>query len=1163
MRNTTGARATLFVLVTALLAIVTPARAAAQTAVITGRVLSESGQAVDGANVYINDLQLSVRTDARGNYTITVPPARVHDQAANLRVRAFGFQPQTRPIRISSGTQTVNFSLAQDPNRLAEIVVTGVVEGTERSKVPFSVARLSTEDMPVTALDPLRQLAGKVSGMRVAQVNGRPGATPMIMFRGPTSINATGRNSGPLIIVDDVIMNVGSLEELSALDIESVEVTKGAAGSSLYGSRAANGVINIKTKRGTAQESIQFTSRNEYGISDLNSIDYGLPTNHHLSLDETGKRFCIQGSGNVPSCARTVDWMTEIMRINNVNADTTRTPQTIQYNAPGALGNGELQNTFQANIWPGRYYNAFAQVLNRNPVALTSIDASGRAGAVRFFASGSYQNEQGAIKGLRGIQQRRGRVNLDYDARQDVTIAVSTLFDNGVTDLRSGGSSNGAIFGQLLRGAPAGVDYTRLDTLGRYIIRGGGGGLRGSGNGAGGLLYDMQNDNNHDARNSSRYLGSLTSRYFPVDWFSLEGTVAYDYRARLDRSWFVKGYRTTSVSAALNNGQMSSRNSREDAFNSAVTATFRKALKPDLTGKAVLKALYDQDKYFESFGTGQVFQVKDIFTLTNTQTNKNVTSLWQTDINQGFLAGANLEYKDRYVLDGTFRYDGSSRFGSGNRWAPFNRISGVWRVAQESFWNVGWMDDFRLRASRGTAGGVPRFSAQYETYNVASSGITLGQAGNSKLKPETTTEYELGTDFTLMKRLGVDITHAIGTTRDQILFVNTPSSLGFAQQWQNAGTLQNKTWELGLNLPIINRQDLSWSMRGTWDRTRTAITQLFVPSFYIDAGTSQGTGNMFRITADREYKLNGIDLSNGFQVNRFGNIYGRRFYKSCTDLPTAALRGACGSGAAGDTHEYQINDQGYVVWVGNGNNWRDGITKNLWQSILPGAVSPWGTLAPLVFGMPIVARPLKGEQGEGVGYNQIIGNVFPKWRFSYSNSVQYKRVSLYGLIDGTMGHNIFNQGEQWGLFDFNSAKFDNRGRTVETAKPTGYGWRTGPVENAGIGGFYDVLGPNNYSVEDASFAKVRELSLTYKVGPIPGVGGDWTVGFIGRNLFTFTGYSGYDPEVGCDSGIASAGGACGGGGSNNSGTGNALINQVDAFGFPTLRTFTLSLSTRF
>jgi hypothetical protein len=236
------------------------------------------------------------------------------------------------------------------------------------------------------------------------------------------------------------------------------------------------------------------------------------------------------------------------------------------------------------------------------------------------------------------------------------------------------------------------------------------------------------------------------------------------------------------------------------------------------------------------------------------------------------------------------------------------------------------------------------------------------------------------------------------------------------------------------------------------------------------------------------------------------------------------------------------------VWVGAGNSWREGITENLWQTILPGSLSPWGNGVPLYFGMPIVDRPLRGEPGEGSGINQVLGNVFPDFRFSFSNNVQWKRLTLYALLDATMGHDIYNQGEQWGLFDFNSANFDNATRTVETAKPLGYGWRTGAGEGVGIGGFYDVLGPNNYSVEEGSFAKIRELSLTYRVGAVRGVG-DWTVGFVGRNLFTFTNYSGYDPEVGAT------------GGANN--TGSGLINQVDAFGFPTLRTYTMSLSTRF
>ena len=1166
MRNSARIRALVIALVSGFIALGTPTEALAQgAATITGRVTSTFGSPVS-ANVYINDLAITVPTNDQGTYTITVPEARVQGQQVNLRVRAIGYAPDMRPIRITAGSQTVNFVLRQDVNRLDEIVVTGVVEGVERAKVPFAVARLSTEEMPVPALDPLRQLAGKVAGVRVGQSSGRPGSSTEIMMRGPTSINGTGRDRSPLIIVDGAIMNVGSLEELGAMDIESVEVVKGAAGASLYGTRAANGVITIRTKRGAASDGVRFNVRSEYGFSDLNSIDYGQPVNHQLQLDETGTRFCMQQSGNVPNCARTFNWMNEIMRINNVNADTLRTPSVTQWNNPAASG-GELQNVFQAQIWPGQYYDMLGQVLRSNPVAMTAVDASGRVSNVRFYVSGSYQDEQGAIKGLKGAQQRRGRVNLDYDARSDLLISVSSMYDNGTTDLRSGGSSNGGIFGQALRGAAAGTDFTARDTLGRYLVRGGGASLRSpTGNGGGTFLYDMENL--QDNRTTNRFLGNITGNYFPKDWVTVEGTFAYDSRDRIDETYVVKGYRTFTLSTASNNGNMNYDNRTAESVNASLTATFRRQLASDMNAKFSLRSLYDQNSFTNNSSSGQIFFVKDVYTTTNLSTNKNATSSSETVKNLGYLAGATVDWKDRYIFDGTFRYDGSSLFGEGNRWAPYSRLSAVWRVSQENFWNFTTLSDFRIRASRGTAGSPPRFNAQYETYNVASTGISLGQAGNSQLKPETTTEYEFGTDFSIKNRFGVDLTHARSTTKDQILLVGTPASLGFAQQWQNAGTLANSTWELGLNMSVIQNRDLQWTMRGTWDRTRTYVTELFAPEYVHDANTAQGTGTFFRITA-RD------DEVDGFQRNRFGNIWGRKFLKSCGDLQ-AELQAICGAG-----QHLQVNDEGWLVWVGTGNTPAEGITRNLWTTQLPACTivenqatpalertaaaclaagqSPYGN-APLYWGHPIIDRPLAGQPGEGLGIDHIIGNVFPDFRFSYSNNLQYKRATLYALVDGTIGHDIYNQGEGWGLLDLSSAHFDQGGKSVETAKPLGYSWRAGPSESTGIGGFYDVLGPNNYVVEDGSYAKIREISLSYKVGAVRGVG-DWTVGLIGRNLFTFSNYSGLDPEVGCGATLA---GGCGGGGSGTQGAGGSgFINQVDAFGFPTLRTFTLSVSTRF
>jgi len=238
----------------------------AQSATFRGKVSSDkTGEPIVGAAVGIGELQLTVTTNAQGNYVLTVPAARVNGQAATLTARAIGFKSIARVIgALTAGERTVDFPLAQDINKLEEIIVTGVLEGTERAKVPFSVGRLTAEDLPVVSTDPIRALQGKVAGVRIASTNGRPGSTPEIQLRGPTSINGAGRGQGPLIIVDDAIMHVGSLEELGGLDIESVEVVKGAAGASLYGTRAANGVITIRTKRGlVGQDGVKFNVRTE------------------------------------------------------------------------------------------------------------------------------------------------------------------------------------------------------------------------------------------------------------------------------------------------------------------------------------------------------------------------------------------------------------------------------------------------------------------------------------------------------------------------------------------------------------------------------------------------------------------------------------------------------------------------------------------------------------------------------------------------------------------------------------------------------------------------------------------------------------------------------------------------------------------------------------
>ncbi len=194
--------------------------------------------------------------------------------------------------------------------------------------------------------------------------------------------------------------------------------------------------------------------------------------------------------------------------------------------------------------------------------------------------------------------------------------------------------------------------------------------------------------------------------------------------------------------------------------------------------------------------------------------------------------------------------------------------------------------------------------------------------------------------------------------------------------------------------------------------------------------------------------------------------------------------------------------------------------------------------------MPIILR----GAGNGTAAQILpLGNALPDFRFAVTQNFTWRRFSVYGLVDASIGQKVFDQGFHWAHLDFLSGDVDQAGKSVQSAKPIGYYYRA-PLPDAigGLGGLYDILGPNNFSVESASYAKLRELSVSYHIGPLGG-SGDWSVSAIGRNLFTITGYRGFDPEVGVSGGQSAS----------------SAINAVDAFTFPNVRSWTIGLSTSF
>ena len=1142
----------------------------AQGAVITGKVTTSQGRELEGANVTIPELNISVGTNGAGNYTISIPAARLSGGSAVLRVRSIGYVPQTRTVSLTAGTQTANFSLTQDVNRLQAVVTTGVTGATETTKLPFSVAKIDTSDFKVPASNPLSQLAGKVPGANIVNTSGRPGASPAVLLRGPTSISGSGRGQAPLYIVDGVVLaeqgaqtGGGGLPDLNPLDIESVEVVKGAAASSLYGARAGNGVISIRTKSGLgSSEGVHFTARTEYGTSDIeHHID--INTSHALELDETGTKFCIgpqSGTGRF-QCARAIDYAAEARRINDQSTQFVLDPVGSFPVDPGSLVGGTdliLRDSYMVRQWPGQNYDAVSQFARPQPMINNSLDMRGRFGKTAFFASASALNQGGTIKFLDGFQRSTGRLNVDQQIGTRWSASLTSYYSRANKDGYSQ-EDGGTAFFRLTRTNPI-QNLAAVDSKGRLYVRPN---LQSGGSQNFNPLYFLQNYN--DGSKTNHFIGGGTVRYAPFSWMDLEGNMSYDGAQTNSDNFVDKGFRINDAGTTNVGGDASGLlkvSEQRQSYNAGANMNIRYDLMSDIHTRTSFRYTFQREDNDFRRGVAGLLTVQGVPTLTNgTQqldpwtgaTNNSTTSSIRSI---GFFVAENFDIKDRYIVDALLRRDGSSLFGRANRWKTFGRGSLAWRVSQEPWWFVDAIDELKLRASVGTAGGRPGFNYQYQTYSVSNGLVSAATLGNNFLKPESIRENEYGLDMQAFHRIGLTLNYSKSVSRDQILNVPLSVATGFGSQWQNAGVLENKTYEASLNVPFINQADLQYSTRLIYDRNRAYVTHLYVPSFTPGATFSTNTGTIFLVCSSTPGEAGSCNPAKGESSQRFGTFFGRRFARSCSELPTQV---AASCGTAGGA--FQKNQDGWIVWVGEGNAVTDGITKNLWNAKLP-STSPFyaatsagknGYINPGVavnWGMPIILR-----DSTGAAKNLPLGNPLPDYRWGFSQTFGFKRFSAYALIDAARGQHVYNQGRGWSYLDFLEGTENSVGKSVGDAKPLGYYYRGAAPDQSRLGGLYDVLGANNAVTEDASYTKLRELNVGYHLGRIGAIGGDWNVSVIGRNLKTWTKYHGFDPEVGS--------GAVSGQGSSANGPGSSAITAIDAFTFPNLRSFTFSLSTSF
>jgi TonB-linked SusC/RagA family outer membrane protein len=1082
---------------------------AQEAATVTGRVTNAQGQPEAAVLVRIESLNVGASTGADGNYRLVIPATRIRaGQSVTVTASRTGLSPVSRSITLSPGaTLQQNFQLATSVLLLEDVVVTGTAGAVESRKVPFEVGQVTAEDIQVPPRSAAGAIQGKVAGATVVQGSGRPGSAPSILLRGPKSINAAGRSQEPLYIVDGVILGA-SMADIDALDIEKIEVLKGAAAASLYGSRAANGVVQITTRRGNrvADDQVRYAVRSEYGRSNLPATPDALLARTHQYRDTVinGEQFFFTTGGT--RCRFT---------------QCTSLAPAGQRRGTGTAG---PNNTYLEKPYLGASYDQIDRFFEDGISTTNYFSAEGRAGATNFHVSFNNARDEGIVPGLEGLNRNNFRVNVDQAIRSNVSVSASAFYSRSTNDQLPEGGGN-PLF-DLTR-TPAGVNIWACegDTLGTSDCRNRPDSLRlqinpintESENPAYSLL------NREYKTERGRFLGSANFRYSPVSWFDVDANASYDRLDRRDTDLYPDGFRTLTTSAVLNNGRLFRYNLGSEAFNGSMTGTFRFDLTDNIHNRTQFRYLYEETDLDETSTSGYEFVVGDVESFANVNSeNLSAASNFEPVRADGYFAITNFDIADRYVIDALIRNDGSSLFGREERRQWYYRLAGAWLLSEESWFNLPAVDDLKLRYSVGTAGGRPAFAAQYETFTITSGSVSPLTLGNNDLKPEFTTEHEAGFDLGLLNnRATLTMNYARSSTADQILPLPLPAYTGYSTRTINAGTLESNTWELSLDTRLVDRGDFGWNARVNFDRTRSEITQMNVPGYRYGASTSQGLANVF-------YAREGEEL---------GTFYGLQFARSCEDLPAAV---ANLPGGVGGCDKFRVNDEGMLVWTGGQE-----LTAAAWGTTAPLALqTAHPRLGGLAFGLPFGGLCNDRVSGQQTDFCPL-GRTLPDYTLSFSSTMSYGGLSVYGLLDAVQGFDVYNQPLQWATFASISGIMDQTGVEESLKKPLAY-----------YNQLYGASGlrPSSYFVEDGSFVKFRELSVRYTfgerlLGRLPAISNfDGLSLFVtGRNLKTWTDYRGYDPEVGA----------------SGAQTGSAALGRVEGYQYPNFRTWTLGAEVNF
>jgi TonB-linked SusC/RagA family outer membrane protein len=750
-----------------LLAMLCTFYAFAQTKNVNGRILDERGEPIAFASVKIKGSRTGVAADASGNFNI---------RAANGDILVISSAGSADKEVTVTDIPLITVQLSRNQAALTEVVVTGYGTRSKRSSAG-SVSAVAIDEIrtqPIASFDQLLQ--GQATGVNIRTGTGQPGSAAEVVIRGRGSISGS---TNPLYIVDGVQINAADFATLNQGDFESVSILKDAAAASIYGSRAAGGVIVVTTRRGRVGP-VRFNYDVQYGQSYW--------PRQKLKLMNTDQKLDYEMDHDNPN-----GWtQADVDSLRNIHTD-----------------------------WEDVFFRTGITQMHQ-------LSASGGTDRTRFYASLSYMDQTGVVKAT-GLKRYTGRINLE-SGTNTLRFGLNTSF--GYSIFNNTAENNQSVVSPL-NGIRWSLPYfTPYGQDGKYL-------QDPTPSGQPNPLQELL----ENKRRFPQWKGVANAfiEYKPtfVKGITLRTNWGFDYTQNESEVYNAPG---TNAGAQAQGGQGSLARlfNRNFRYIGTTSINYKNTWGDhDFSGSIYHEILETDFNQFNFTGYGLTLPFPNEASITDgTATNGFIPIVRGTGTDNSlvsYFAEADYAYKNRYFFHAGYRRDGSSRFGANNKWADFYNVGASWIFSDEAFFEPlkSTVDLLKLKASYGTVGnqnGIADFASRalFGKINYAgTTGLGLTSPGNPDLRWETKSTLNLGIEFALLKnRISGSVEFYNSITKDLFYNKTLSQTTGFASVLSNAGRLRNRGIEVNLRGVPVNTRDFSWTIDGNFTYNKNTILEL-------------------------------------------------------------------------------------------------------------------------------------------------------------------------------------------------------------------------------------------------------------------------------------------------------------------------------------------------